>query len=79
MRAVIETTAMARIDYVSVAHPDTLEELDQVTDHALLSLTAFVGGVRLIDNLFVSMKEAETPHEPQQGCSSGSIPREESV
>jgi pantoate--beta-alanine ligase len=55
MRTVIETTAMARVDYVSVAHPDTLEEVDQVTDRALLSLAAFVGGVRLIDNLLVSI------------------------
>jgi pantothenate synthetase len=29
--------------------------VDQVTDRALLSLAAFVGGVRLIDNLLVSI------------------------
>jgi pantoate--beta-alanine ligase len=39
-------------EYVSVADPDTLAELDRVTGRrALLSLAAFVDGVRLIDNI----------------------------
>jgi pantoate--beta-alanine ligase len=51
MRAVIESTPLARLDYASVAHPDTLAELDMVPDRALLSLAVFVDEVRLIDNL----------------------------
>ena len=51
MRAVIESTPLARLDYASVAHPNTLAELDTVRDHALLSLAVFVDEVRLIDNL----------------------------
>jgi pantoate--beta-alanine ligase len=39
-------------EYVSVADPETLAELDRVTDcRALLSLAAFIDGVRLIDNV----------------------------
>jgi pantothenate synthetase len=40
----------AKIDYVSVADPATLEELSYVQDSVLLSTAVFFGGVRLIDN-----------------------------
>ena len=53
MRTVIDATPMARVDYVSVAHPETLAELDVVEVAALLSLAVFVGEVRLIDNITV--------------------------
>ena len=53
MRSVIEATPMTRIDYVSVAHPESLAELDVVETAALLSLAVFVDKVRLIDNVTV--------------------------
>ena len=53
MTEVIDSTDMARLDYVSVAHPDTLIELTIVQDRALLSLAVFLGAVRLIDNMVV--------------------------
>jgi pantoate--beta-alanine ligase len=53
MRMGVETTPTARIDYVSVAHPETLAELDVVKGAALLSLAVFVDEVRLIDNITV--------------------------
>lgn len=53
MRSVIDATPMARIDYVSVAHPESLAELDVVETAALLSLAVFVDEVRLIDNVTV--------------------------
>jgi pantoate--beta-alanine ligase len=46
--AQVETTG---VDYVSVADPDTLEELDQVTTGALISLAVRFGATRLIDNI----------------------------
>lgn len=55
MRAIIETTPLARLDYVSVAHPDTLAELDVIEDRALLSLAVFVDEVRLIDNMIMEV------------------------
>ncbi len=55
MLAVIEGADMAQVDYASVTHPDTLEELEVVEDRALLSLAVSVGGVRLIDNLVVEV------------------------
>ncbi len=41
----------AGVDYVSVADPDTLEELDQVKNGALVSLAVRFGATRLIDNI----------------------------
>jgi pantoate--beta-alanine ligase len=53
MLEVLETAPLAKVDYVSVAHPRTLEELDTVTEGALFSMAVFVDGVRLIDNIVV--------------------------
>jgi pantoate--beta-alanine ligase len=53
MLAEIARASLAQADYVSIAHPDTLAELDTVADRALLSMAVFVGGVRLIDNMVV--------------------------
>ena len=41
------------IDYVSVAAPETLEELEQTTPGAMLSAAAHLGPVRLIDNVLL--------------------------
>ena len=50
MVAVIEAEPLARVDYVSVADPDTLEELELVDSPALVSLAVWIGKTRLIDN-----------------------------
>jgi pantoate--beta-alanine ligase len=53
---VTETVAsepLARLQYVSCADADTLEELDRVANRALLSMAVFVGETRLIDNLIL--------------------------
>jgi len=50
MFAVLRTEPMADPDYVSVADPDTLEELESVAGKALLSLAVGIEGIRLIDN-----------------------------
>ena len=55
MQSVIESTDLAQVDYISVAKPDTLEELETIEDRALLSLAVFVDRVRLIDNLVVEV------------------------
>ena len=56
MRDTIESVEGARIDYVSVAHPETLAELDTIEGRALFSLAVFIDQVRLIDNML-----AQTP------------------
>lgn len=42
--------AGAKIDYISIASPDTLEEIETITREALVSLAVFFGSTRLIDN-----------------------------
>ncbi len=54
MRQMIEFEPLASMEYVSVAHPKTLQELDHVgEDGALLSLAVHIGTTRLIDNILV--------------------------
>lgn len=53
-RAMLETLAAepaVTVDYVSVADPETLRELDRCDGEALASLAARIGPTRLIDNL----------------------------
>lgn len=49
MREVIDSEPLARADYVSVADPETLEELGAIEGRALASLAVRLGSTRLID------------------------------
>jgi pantoate--beta-alanine ligase len=51
MRELIEGEKLARIDYVSVADPETLRELERIQGAALVSLAVRIGKTRLIDNV----------------------------
>ncbi len=42
--------AAVRIEYASLCHPDTLEEVEEVSGPTLLAIAVWVGDVRLIDN-----------------------------
>ncbi|MBN1427039.1 MAG: pantoate--beta-alanine ligase [Anaerolineae bacterium] len=53
MTRFIEAEPLARIDYVSIADPGTLLEIEGRAEQALLSLAVFIGEVRLIDNMVV--------------------------
>ena len=53
MEKIIEPFDKARTDYISVAHPETLEELSVIDEKALLSLAVFIDDVRVIDNLII--------------------------
>lgn len=57
MRDTIAAEKLARLDYVSVANPDTLQELDTIADSALCSLAVFFGKTRLIDNIILEESE----------------------
>ena len=50
IREIIESDPRAQIDYVSVADPDTLAELDGQVTRAAASVAVRVGRPRLIDN-----------------------------
>jgi pantoate--beta-alanine ligase len=51
MRELIGAEPLARVDYVSVADPETLRELDRIDSGALASLAVRIGRTRLIDNV----------------------------
>ena len=53
MAGIVSEAPAARIDYISVADPETLEELVTIEAGALLSMAVFFGDVRLIDNLTI--------------------------
>ncbi len=53
MRQIIETVPGVQIDYVSVADPETLVELEHITGTALASLAVNFGHTRLIDNVLL--------------------------
>lgn len=51
MAAVLAAEPLARVDYVSIADPLTLAELEAVAGPALASMAVRIGRTRLIDNL----------------------------
>jgi len=51
MKKIIASYPAARIDYVSVADLETLEEIDEINRDVLISGAIFIEGVRLIDNI----------------------------
>lgn len=56
MREIIEPVERASIDYISIADPETLAEINDIRQHALISMAVFVDDVRLIDNVLVESK-----------------------
>ena len=53
MAQIIEKEPLARIDYISVADPLTLEELTEIPGEALASMAVNIGKTRLIDNMMI--------------------------
>lgn len=53
MREVIQAEPLARLQYVSCADYDSLEELETVRGKTLLSMAVFIGKTRLIDNFVI--------------------------
>ncbi len=51
VREFIEGEALARLDYVSVADPATLQEIERIQGPTLVSLAVRFGRTRLIDNV----------------------------
>ena len=51
MARIINAEPLARLDYATITHPDTLEALQTVQTGALALLAVRIGNTRLIDNL----------------------------
>lgn len=54
MAVMIQKEPLARIDYISIADPETLEELAEIKHMALVSLAVYIGKTRLIDNITIT-------------------------
>jgi len=55
-RLMSETIAgepLARVEYISIADPDSLEELSGSIERGLMSMAVYIGKVRLIDNMIL--------------------------
>ncbi len=50
---VVNDEQLAELQYVSCAHPETLEELGGEIESCLLSMAVFIGRTRLIDNILL--------------------------
>jgi len=55
MARIINSESLARLDYATIAHPDTLQPLATVQNGALALLAVQIGNTRLIDNLPLSL------------------------
>ena len=51
MRAHIERMLSPRIDYISIAHPESLEEVPHIAGPVVIALAVRLAKVRLIDNI----------------------------
>lgn len=58
MQAELSREPLAKTEYVSVANPETLQELHGGVERALLSMAVKIGETRLIDNLVIGVKHA---------------------
>lgn len=47
----IESEPLAKIDYVEIVNPDTMENIDTIEDLALIATAVYIGKTRLIDNV----------------------------
>ena len=55
LRDCIAQEPLARIDYVAVADPDTLREVERLSGTVLVALAVYIGKTRLIDNALYSV------------------------
>ena len=53
MTQIITASPLARVDYISVADPCSLQEIAGEAQRALFSMAVFIGTTRLIDNISV--------------------------
>jgi pantoate--beta-alanine ligase len=52
-RSIFDEEPDVRIDYLSIVNPDTLEDIPNTNNGALVAVAAFIGKTRLIDNLLL--------------------------
>jgi pantoate--beta-alanine ligase len=66
MLTLIGREPLANAEYVSIADPGTLEEIDQIESTALASMAVRIGRTRLIDNVVLGAESCESLHIPAE-------------
>jgi pantoate--beta-alanine ligase len=59
MTAVLESSPIVEVEYVSIVGIETLADLDTIEASALIAVAARVGATRLIDNLIVDLNDGQ--------------------
>ena len=54
MSELISSVPFTKEDYISIAKPSNLEELQSIDGEALVSIAVFIGKTRLIDNIYLN-------------------------
>ncbi|MCD6393947.1 MAG: pantoate--beta-alanine ligase [Planctomycetes bacterium] len=57
MNEILQSAAGVAVEYVSVVDPETLSELDTITERAIIAVAARVKTTRLIDNIIVDLNK----------------------
>ncbi len=57
MNKILEPSAECAVEYISIVDPETLAQLEIITERALIALAAMVGTTRLIDNIIVDLNK----------------------
>ncbi len=52
---ILQNVPYAKIDYISIADPETLEDLEIIKEKAVIAVAVFISNVRLIDNIEISV------------------------
>lgn len=59
----IDSHSFTKIEYISICDPDTLEEIENIKNRALLAMAVYVGKARLIDNAILKKNVKEIGYE----------------
>jgi len=54
MREVFAAEPSARVDYIAIVDPDSLQPIEDITRRGMLAVAAYIGTTRLLDNLLTA-------------------------
>ncbi len=57
MNGILQSAPNVAVEYSTIVDPETLAQLDTITDRALIAVAAKVGTTRLIDNIIVDLNK----------------------
>ena len=57
MRKILEQAPSLEVEYISIVDTNTLQNLENIADKALVAIAAKIGSTRLIDNIMVDLNK----------------------